>query len=133
MSYFHTVFTLPHEMSALVLLNKRLLDGLLFCASAATLHEVAGDPKHLGANIDCSACCTPGSEPAPSSPRALCCPRLELGGSRRVVTSSRFFLPVHVLSCAFHGKFTAELKRLLSQDKLQFHGSLKVKVPFTYK
>ena len=49
--YFHLVFTLPHELSALVLQNKRLLYDLLFRASTATLLEVARDPKHLGADI----------------------------------------------------------------------------------
>jgi len=50
-SYFHIVFTLPHELSALALQNKRLLYDLLFRASAATLLELAVDPKHLGADI----------------------------------------------------------------------------------
>jgi hypothetical protein len=50
-SYFHIVFTLPHELSALTLQNKRLLYDLLFQASAATLLELARDPKHLGAEI----------------------------------------------------------------------------------
>ena len=50
-SYFHIVFTLPHELSALTLQNKRLLYDLLFRASAATLLELARDPKHLGAEI----------------------------------------------------------------------------------
>src|ERR1700690_2449619 len=36
-SYFHIVFPLPHELSALTLQNKRLLYDLLFRASAATL------------------------------------------------------------------------------------------------
>src|SRR6266542_6768084 len=49
--YFHIVFTLPHELSALTLQNKRLLYDLLFRASAATLLELARDPKHLGAEI----------------------------------------------------------------------------------
>jgi hypothetical protein len=49
--YFHIVFTLPHELSALVLQNKRLLYDLLFRTSAETLLEVARNPKHLGADI----------------------------------------------------------------------------------
>ncbi len=49
--YFHVVFTLPHELSALVLQNKRLLYDLLFRASAATMLEVARDPRYLGADI----------------------------------------------------------------------------------
>ena len=49
--YFHIVFTLPHELSALALQNKRLLYDLLFRTSAATMLEMARDPKHLGADI----------------------------------------------------------------------------------
>ena len=49
--YFHIVFTLPHEFSALILQNKRLLYDLLFRTSAASLLELARDPKHLGADI----------------------------------------------------------------------------------
>jgi predicted Zn-ribbon and HTH transcriptional regulator len=49
--YFHVVFTLPHELSALALQNKRVLYELLFRASAETLLEIAADPKHLGAHI----------------------------------------------------------------------------------
>ena len=36
----------------------------------------------------------------------------------------RFFLPVAALSRVFRGKFTAGLKQLFRQHKLQFHGSL---------
>jgi hypothetical protein len=50
-SYFHVVFTLPHELSGLALQNKQLMYGLLFRASAETLLVVAADPKHLGAQI----------------------------------------------------------------------------------
>ena len=49
--YVHVVFTLPHELAPLVFHNKKLLYGLLFRASSATLLEVAADPRHLGAEI----------------------------------------------------------------------------------
>src|SRR5579863_9035864 len=50
-SYMHVVFTLPRELAALALQNKRLIYNLLFHASAATLLEIARDPRHLGAEI----------------------------------------------------------------------------------
>ena len=50
-SYFHVVFTVPHELHVLALTNARCFYDLLFTASAATSIEVAGDPKHLGAEI----------------------------------------------------------------------------------
>jgi len=49
--YFHIVFTLPHELSALTLQNKTQIYRLLLQASADTLLEVAANPKHLGAVI----------------------------------------------------------------------------------
>jgi hypothetical protein len=49
--YFHVVLTLPHELSALALQNKKEIYRLLFRASAETLLEVAADPEHLGAEI----------------------------------------------------------------------------------
>ena len=39
--YFHLVFTLPHDLSGLVLQNKKLLYDLLFRATAETLLDVA--------------------------------------------------------------------------------------------
>ena len=73
-SYFHIVFTLPHELSALALQNKRLLYDLLFRASAATLLELAGDPKHLGARHRVSWRAPHlGTEPSPSSAHTLHC------------------------------------------------------------
>jgi hypothetical protein len=49
--YAHVVFTLPHELAALALQNKRVVYDLLFRSSAATLIEVARNPDRLGADI----------------------------------------------------------------------------------
>jgi hypothetical protein len=49
--YFHVVFTLPAELAALALQNKRQMYDLLFRATADTLQSIAGDPQHLGAQI----------------------------------------------------------------------------------
>jgi len=127
-SYFHIVFTLPHDLSALVLQNKRLLYDLLFRTSAATLLEVARDPKHLGADIGLLSVLHTWGQTLQHHPHVHCvvpAGGLALDGSRWVAASSRFFLPVRVLSRVFRGKFTAELKQLILQDKLQFHRSFK--------
>jgi hypothetical protein len=126
--YFHIVFTLPHELSALVLQNKRLLYDLLFRTSAATMLDVARDPRRLGADIGLLSVLHTWGENPQHHPHVHCVAPgggLAIDGSRWVAASSRFFLPVRVLSRVFRGKFTAELKQLLLQDKLQFHGSLK--------
>jgi len=45
------VFTVPHQVSELMLQNKRLLYNVLFRCVSATLLEVAANPKRLGAYI----------------------------------------------------------------------------------
>jgi len=50
-SYFHLVFTLPHELSALARENPQVLYSQLFSTTAATLLEVPSDPRHLGAEV----------------------------------------------------------------------------------
>ena len=49
--YCHVVFTLPGQLSALALDNPRPVYTLLLQAVAETLHTIARDPKHLGAEI----------------------------------------------------------------------------------
>ena len=49
--YFHVVFTLPQQIAAIALHNKRVVYNLLFQTAAKTLLTIARDPKHLGAEI----------------------------------------------------------------------------------
>ena len=125
-SYFHVVFTLPHSLSALVLQNKRLLYDLLYRTSAATMLELARDPKHLGADIGFLGVLHTWGQNLEHHPHVhyiVPAGGLALDGSRWIDSSPRFFLPVHALSRFFRGKFVAGLKQLFAQDKLQLHGS----------
>ena len=49
--YFHIVFTVPKEISAIAYQNKKVVYDILFRATAQTLRTIAADPKHLGAEI----------------------------------------------------------------------------------
>jgi hypothetical protein len=124
--YFHVVFTLPHSLSALALQNKRLLYDLLYRASAATMIELARDPKLLGADIGFLGVLHTWGQNLQHHPHVhyiVPAGGLALDGSRWIDSSRRFFLPVHALSRVFRGKFIAGLKQLVAEDKLQFHGS----------
>ncbi|MGA7279451.1 MAG: IS91 family transposase [Desulfocapsaceae bacterium] len=44
-SYFHNVFTLPHELNSLIMVNKRIMLALLFTAVKETLQVFARDPQ----------------------------------------------------------------------------------------
>jgi hypothetical protein len=124
--YFHVVFTLPHSLSALALQNKRLLYDLLYHTSAATMLELARDPKHLGADIGFFGVLHTWGQNLEHHPHVhyiVPAGGLALDGSRWIDSSRRFFLPVHALSRVFRGKFVAGLKQLVAEDKLQFRGS----------
>ena len=109
--YFHVVFTLPHDLSALVLQNKKIVYGLLFRASAETLLEVAADPKHLGAEIGLLSVLRTWGQNLLHHPHVHCV--IPAGGlspdeSRSNHSRFGFFVPVRVLSHVFRGKFVTD-------------------------
>jgi hypothetical protein len=123
--YFHVVFTVPHELNVLALDNARLFYDLLFTASAQTLLEIAGDPKHLGAKIGVISILHTWGQNLLLHPHIHCA--IPVGGisldhSRWIHPRYPFFLPVKILSRVFRGKFLAGLKRLYRSKKLYCAG-----------
>ena len=131
--YFHVVFTIPRCLAPVALQNKKTVYGILFQAAAETLAEVAANPKHLGAKIGVLAilhtwgqnlmhhphlhCVVPAGGVAPDGKRWVHCRQ-----SKR--QKRPFFLPVHVLSCVFRGKFIQKLKRAHQLGELLLTGQL---------
>src|SRR5262249_6398705 len=132
-AYVHVVFTLPQQLSQLMLQNKKVLYDLLFRASAQTLLEVARDPKHLGAEIGFLSVLHTWGQNLLHHPHIHCvipAGGLKADNSQWVHPKYQFFLPVGVLSKVFRGKFVAGLKRAFQQDRLTFAGTLK---PLAYE
>jgi Putative transposase/Transposase zinc-binding domain len=126
-SYVHVVFTLPRELAPLALQNKRLIYNLLFRASAATLLEIARDPRHLGAEIGFFSVLHTWNQRLQHHPHVHCvlaAGGLALDHSRWIPSRRSFFLPVKVLGRIFRGKFVAGLKNAFQSGALQFHGHL---------
>src|SRR5271166_4810278 len=124
-SYFHVVFTVPHELNVLALENPRLFYDLLFTAAAQTLLEIASDAKHLGAEIGVIAVLHTWGQNLLLHPHIHCV--IPAGGLSRdhrrwVRPGYAFFLPVKVLRRVFRGKFLAGLKRLHRRKKLPCAG-----------
>ena len=126
--YAHVVFTIPHDLSWLALQNKKIVYDLLFHSSAATLLEIAANPKHLGAEIGFLSVLHTWGQNLQIHPHIHCViPSGGLSPDHQLWVRPRyaFFLPVKVLSRVFRGKFTAGLKRAFKQKKLRFPGSMK--------
>ena len=125
--YFHVVFTLPHELAALVRQNRSALFGLLFRTAAATLLELAADERHLGARIGVLAVLHTWGQNLHLHPHVHCVVTgggLSADGAQWVSCRPRFFLPVKVLSRLFRGKFLAGLRELHARRELVLAGPL---------
>ena len=125
-SYFHVVFTVPHELNLLAQDNPRHFYHLLFTTTAATLLEVAADPKHLGAEIGVLSILHTWGQNLLAHPHIHCV--IPAGGISPDHTRwvqpryPDFFLPVKVLGRVFRGKFIAGLKRLYRRKQLRCAG-----------
>jgi Putative transposase/Transposase zinc-binding domain len=125
--YFHLVFSVPHALVPLIWQNKKLLFGLLFDASAATLLKVAADPSRLGAEIGFLSILHTWGQTLQRHPHIHCVVPgggLSLDHSRWIRSPPNFFLPVRVLSLVFRGKFVAGLRQAFHRKQLAFHGEL---------
>ena len=126
--YFHVVFTLPEELSWIVLRNKRLCYGLLMRTAARTLSTIAADPRHLGAEIGFLAVLHTWSQNLLHHPHVHCVVPgggIALASPRRWVSCSQdFFLPVRVLSRLFRRLFLQALQGAYDDGKLKLRGRL---------
>jgi Putative transposase/Transposase zinc-binding domain len=124
--YVHVVFTLPHARLPLAYRNGARLYTGLFQASAATLREVAADPRHLGAEIGVLSILHTWGQTLVRHPHVHCV--VPAGGlspdHQRWIHPkyAGFFLPVKVLSRVFRGKFVDALRRAYTRDQLDLSG-----------
>jgi hypothetical protein len=135
-AYHHVVFTLPAEVSELALANPAVLYDLLMRSAAATLREVAANPKRLGAAVGVLMVLHTWGQNLHHHPHVHC---VVTGGGLScdangqvdaapcwVACRPGFFLPVRVLSRVFRGKFLDGLNQLFEQDKLLLPGRLRM-------
>jgi hypothetical protein len=123
--YFHTVFTVPHELNPLFLANPSLMHSLLFKAASGTLTKLALDPKYLGAQIGVTMVLHTWGQTLSFHPHVHCIVPgggLSPSGCSFVRSKQKFFIPVKVLSKMFRGKFLALLKQAFAEQKLSFEG-----------
>jgi len=125
--YVHVVFTLPHALLPLGYRNSARLYTWLFETSAATLREVAADPRHLGAEIGILSILHTWGQTLVRHPHVHCV--VPAGGlasdHQRWIRPkyTGFFLPVKVLSRVFRGKFVAALRRAYARHQLELSGA----------
>ena len=122
--YFHNVFTLPHQLNALILChqdNQRALLNLLFQAAAQTLLQFGRN--NLGGTLGVTLVLhTWDQQLRPHFHLHALIPGgvLALDGTRWLPAHARFLFPVAALSKVFRGKFLDGLNRLFTEQRLAF-------------
>jgi predicted Zn-ribbon and HTH transcriptional regulator len=121
--YFHLVFTLPHELNRLILVNKKPLINILFQAVSETLLEFA--QTHLKAILGITAVLHTWDQTLLDHFHLHClvpAGALSFDQKRWSPARKNFLFPVTALSIVFRGKFLDLLKNAFATNKLLFVG-----------
>jgi hypothetical protein len=123
--YFHLVFTLPHELNPLILVNKKPLINILFQSVWQTLAQFA--QHRLGGTLGITAVLHTWDQTLLDHFHLHCLVPagvLSLDRHRWVSARQDFLFPVKALSLVFRAKFLDSLKKSFDQNKLLFAGQI---------
>ena len=123
--YFHLVFTLPHELNRLILVNKKTLINILFHAVSQTLLAFA--QSHLKGTLGITAVVHTWDQTLLDHFHLHClvpAGALSLDQRRWISARQNFLFPVKALSVVFRAKFLDLLKKSFDQNKLLFAGQI---------
>ena len=121
--YFHVVFTLPHELNALVLCNKAVLLAHLFAAVGQTLQ--AFGENNLGGKLGFLAILHTWDQKLNAHFHLHCLVPagvLTDDGERFIAARETFLFPVKALGQVFRGKFLHLLREARNSKQLIYPG-----------
>lgn len=120
-SYFHGVFTLPHELNPLTLRNKKLIYKMLFSVVAETLQKFASKSLEGGQLGFISVLHTWNQKLLDHIHLHCIIPAGAFGKAQSKwipAPNDKFLFPVKAMSIVFKAKFLASLRK--NKDKLNF-------------
>lgn len=122
--YFHVVLTLPKDLNAIVIQNKRILYSNMFKAASEAVKKLCEDKKYMGAVPAITVVLHTWGQNLEFHPHIHMI--ISAGGltkdNKWKKSSEKFFVPVKVLSKVFRGKFLSYLKDNHKNDELSFYG-----------
>lgn len=119
--YFHTVFTLPHQLNALIRHNQASLYSLLFSSATTTLLEFGR--HNLQATLGITAVLHTWGQNLGDHYHLHCVVTgggLALNGQSWVSLNPKWLFPVRALAVVFRAKFRDGLQQLFDAGQLQF-------------
>jgi hypothetical protein len=125
-SYFHNVFTLPHELNPLIIANKKVMLALLFTAVKETLQVFARDPQwRLGGQLGFISVLHTWNQKLMDHFHLHCIiPAGVLSFDRKkwIGTRRKYLFRVQSLAKEFRKRYLHKLVKAYKQNKLSFHG-----------
>ena len=125
--YYLLVFTIPYQLNALCLQNKKVMYDILFKAASQTVLELSKDTKHLGAETGLITILHTWGQNMMDHPHLHCI--MPAGGLSfdkthwvHTTKSNDFFIYYKVISRKFRGKFLDLLMQQYNKEKLTFKG-----------
>lgn len=120
-AHYHVIFTISDELHVLWCANVRLLTNILFACAYATLFELLGDPRHLGAQPGMIASLHTWSRTLTLHPHIHC---LVTGGGltkdgRWVPVTGGYLLPFRIVRDVFRAKVLDEIRKAYTAGKLR--------------
>ncbi|MCL4166433.1 UNVERIFIED_CONTAM: hypothetical protein GTU68_005160, partial [Idotea baltica] len=107
--YFHVVFTLPHELNAMMMAYPKIMYGILFKAAWKTIYTLGNDPKWLGAKAGMTALLHTWGQNLSYHPHLHC---IIPGGGYipelkrwKYLNHRKFLFPVRVISALYRRYF----------------------------
>ncbi len=126
-TYFHNVFTLPHELNSIALCNKKVIFHILFKAVSETLLQFGGNPENgLGGKLGLIAILHTWDQRLNTHIHLHCLipvGALSFDSSTWIAGREDFLFPVKTLSKVFRGKFICYLEEAFAEGKLIFPGN----------
>jgi predicted Zn-ribbon and HTH transcriptional regulator len=128
-SYFHNVFTLPHELNPLILNNMSVMPAILFAAVKETLQTFAGDPQwRLDGQLGFISVLHTWNQKLMDHFHLHCIiPAGALSFDKKKWTPARkkYLFRVESLAKEFQKRYLRKLERVYKQEKLCFPGKTK--------
>jgi len=121
--YYHVVFTLPHQLNAIIMGNRKVMFDLLFTASSYTLLKFASDPQYIGAQPGITSVLHTWGQQLSFHPHVHC---IVSGGGTNAqddwieAKKSKYgsLFPVQAMEMVYKAYFLKQFRKLKDENKI---------------
>ena len=125
--YFHNVFTLPHELNPLILINRRVMLAMLFAAAKETLQVFARDPQwRLVGQLGFISVLHTWNQKLLDHFHLHCiipAGVLSFDKSKWIAAGENYLFKVESLAKEFQKRYLQKLEKAYAQEELSFSGA----------